>query len=92
MSRSLWIPAFISLILLSLTTAGFAQSRGTSMDQVRAMRGEPLEVRGPVGDPPITRWIYADEVLYFEYSLLLTRVPKDNQPQPVRTDGLRSKP
>ncbi len=92
MSRALWTPSIISLLLLSLSTSVFAQSRGMTMDQVRAMRGEPKQVQGPVGDPPITRWIYEDDVLYFEYSLLLTRVQQNNMPQPKRTDGLRIKP
>lgn len=40
--------------------------RGRSMEQVKANRGEPDEVRGPVGEPPITRWIYDDFTVYFE--------------------------
>lgn len=59
------------------------------MEDVRAERGEPTQVQGPVGDPPITRWIYPDESIYFEYGLLLTRVPNAGMPQLVRTDGLR---
>lgn len=92
MSRSFWFPTAISLILLALGTTVQAQSRGMTMDQVRAERGEPNAIQGPVGDPPITRWIYDEDVLYFEYSLLLTRVPQDNLPQPKRKDGLRIKP
>jgi len=92
MSRALRTPFVISLMLLFTGTSAFAQSRGMTMDQVRSLRGEPLQVQGPVGDPPITRWIYDDEIIYFEYSLLLTRVAQDNLPQPRRTDGLRITP
>lgn len=41
--------------------------RGASMDKVRAELGEPLSTSGPVGEPPITKWIYSDRVVVFEY-------------------------
>lgn len=66
-----------------------AQDRGMSMDQVREVRGEPSQVKGPVGDPPITQWHYADDILYFEYDKLLETVPKNNKPKLLRQEGLR---
>lgn len=43
--------------------------RGIEMSEVRAKKGEPREVQGPVGNPPITRWVYEDgETIVFEYS------------------------
>jgi hypothetical protein len=39
---------------------------GLSKSQVTARFGEPSEVRGPVGTPPITRWVYAQFTVYFE--------------------------
>lgn len=47
---------------------------GLSMDQVQQSYGEPQERMVPVGDPPITRWVYPDYTVYFEYSLVLTSV------------------
>jgi len=41
--------------------------RGTSMAQVEKQFGAPTERFAPVGQPPITRWVYADKVVYFEY-------------------------
>ena len=41
-------------------------TRGTSMSQVKAKYGEPEAVKGPVGKPPITRWLYPDYTVYFE--------------------------
>jgi len=50
------------------STNGVPRPRGgSSMAQVRAQYGEPTEVRGPVGDPPITRWIYPGYTAYFEH-------------------------
>ena len=41
--------------------------RGMTMDQVEKQFGAPTERFAPVGQPPITRWVYADKVVYFEY-------------------------
>lgn len=80
-----------ALLALTLTASlVHAQKRGMDMDQVRDVRGEPTEIKGPVGNPPITQWIYAGDILYFEYDKLLEIVPKDNKPQLLRRDGLRS--
>lgn len=46
-----------------------------TMDQVRSRFGPPDEERPAVGQPPITRWIYADYSVYFEYDRVLTAVP-----------------
>jgi hypothetical protein len=48
--------------------------RGMHKDQVRARFGEPREVKAPVGDPPITRWIYDGYTVYFEYSYVIQSV------------------
>ena len=42
-------------------------ARGTSMAQVERQFGAPAERHAAVGQPPITRWVYADKVVYFEY-------------------------
>ncbi len=41
--------------------------RGQSMAQVELQFGAPTERFAPVGQPPITRWVYADKIVYFEY-------------------------
>jgi len=48
--------------------------RGMNMDQVRAQFGEPREIKPPVGDPPITRWLYDGYTVYFEYSYVIQSV------------------
>ena len=40
---------------------------GTSMTQVKNRFGEPDSVKGPVGEPPITRWTYPAYSVYFEH-------------------------
>ena len=45
--------------------------RGISMDDVLAEFGEPDERYGPVGEPPITEWVYGSFRVYFEYELVL---------------------
>ncbi|MGB5201784.1 MAG: hypothetical protein WBN68_19655 [Sedimenticolaceae bacterium] len=42
-------------------------SRGASMPQVKAKYGEPEAVKGAVGEPPITRWVYPNYTVYFEH-------------------------
>ncbi|MGM0594168.1 MAG: hypothetical protein ACQETD_06495 [Pseudomonadota bacterium] len=49
--------------------------KGMPMEQVRQRYGQPLEVKPAVGDPPITRWVYDDYTVYFEYSSVIHSVP-----------------
>ena len=51
-------------------------SRGMSMAQVREQFGEPLQVWGPVGNPPITRWVYNRFVVHFEGEYVIHTVIK----------------
>jgi hypothetical protein len=49
------------------TTAVATPARGQTMAQVERQFGAPTERFAPVGQPPITRWVYADKIVYFEY-------------------------
>ena len=49
------------------TTSVAAPTRGMSMSQVEKQFGAPTERYAAVGQPPITRWVYTDKVVYFEY-------------------------
>lgn len=42
-------------------------SQGMSMQQVEQRFGVAQEQRSPVGDPPVTRWLYEDFTVFFEY-------------------------
>ena len=45
--------------------------RGISMDNVLTEFGEPDERFGPVGEPPITEWVYGSFRVYFEHQVVL---------------------
>jgi hypothetical protein len=45
--------------------------RGVSMDDVLNQFGEPEERFGPVGEPPITEWVYGSFRVYFEHQIVL---------------------
>lgn len=49
-------------------------SNGLTQVEVVQRYGEPLERRSPVGDPPITRWVYDGYSVYFEYDTVLESV------------------
>ena len=42
-------------------------TRGMSMAKVESSFGTPAEKFDAVGQPPITRWVYPNFVVYFEY-------------------------
>jgi hypothetical protein len=46
-------------------------TNGQSMQMVLAKFGEPNERVAPVGNPPITRWIYDEFTVYFERKLVV---------------------
>jgi len=51
-------------------------TRGMSQATVESTFGSPVSVEAPVGDPPITRWVYKDFIVYFEYNLVIHSVAK----------------
>lgn len=55
---------------------------GDSRQSVISAYGAPLSVRGPVGQPPITRWDYPAFRVYFEYDHVIHSVIP-GRPEPV---------
>ncbi|WP_323750693.1 hypothetical protein [Marinobacter sp.] len=51
-------------------------SNGMSQTSVRQRWGNPQDIRGPVGQPPISQWHYSDFVVYFERDLVMHAVVK----------------
>ena len=49
-------------------------SRGMHMDKVKQRFGDPVKEFATVGEPPITRWDYADYSVFFEYDMVLNTV------------------
>jgi len=48
--------------------------RGMTMKQVEKRFGIPKKKLPAVGDPPITRWVYKDYTVYFEYKYVIHAV------------------
>jgi hypothetical protein len=76
--RNLLISGTI-VILLSAWPAAAQQpqnipERGSTMDRVERDLGSPAEKVPAVGDPPISRWRYADFTVYFEHDRVLHTV------------------
>ena len=51
-------------------------TRGMTQARVEASYGAPQQVDGAVGDPPISKWHYANFVVYFEYDRVIHAVLK----------------
>ncbi len=45
--------------------------RGIDMNAVIIEFGQPDERYGPIGEPPITEWVYGGFRVYFEHDLVL---------------------
>lgn len=59
---------FLSAMLLAAPVmAADLPTQGMSMTAVQKQFGAPVQKTGPVGKPPITRWIYKDFTVVFEY-------------------------
>ncbi|NNL99483.1 MAG: hypothetical protein HKO62_01945 [Gammaproteobacteria bacterium] len=60
--------------------------RGMRSATVLERFGEPMSMTAPVGDPPISRWVYEDFTAYFEHDTVIHSVlrftPEVPQPEP----------
>lgn len=45
--------------------------RGMKQDRVQQQLGRPIEIIPAVGKPPISRWVYDDRIVYFEYTSVI---------------------
>ncbi|MCP3688118.1 MAG: hypothetical protein GY784_06870 [Gammaproteobacteria bacterium] len=85
MRNGLYFLALVSLLLApsvqadNLAIPGHKQSdqaqvmprRGIGMNAVIAEFGQPDERYGPIGEPPITEWVYGGFRVYFEDETVL---------------------
>ena len=73
------VPATADVLLLDAiesappnASSGVMRPRsGSSMATVRGGYGEPVSIKGPIGEPPITRWIFDDFTVYFEFDRVI---------------------
>jgi len=70
MRTKLTVCALLLAASLPLQAAELPAS-GMSMQAVERAYGTPLEKSGPVGQPPITRWVYDGFVVVFERSTVV---------------------
>ena len=49
-------------------------AHGMVMEQVLQQYGEPEQRLGPVGEPPISHWVYSDFIVYFEHQHVIHSV------------------
>jgi hypothetical protein len=49
-------------------------ANGMTKEAVRESYGDPAQRHAPVGDPPITRWVYDEYSVYFEHDLVIESV------------------
>lgn len=61
-------------------------AKGLSMAQVASQFGEPEERLQPRGQPPISRWIYGDFVVYFEAETVIHSVAKHRPQTSTKSD------
>ncbi|MBT8068223.1 MAG: hypothetical protein KJO09_13355 [Gammaproteobacteria bacterium] len=51
-------------------------TRGMTQASVESKFGSPVAIKAAVGEPPITRWEYADFVVFFEHDRVIHAVVK----------------
>lgn len=49
-------------------------AKGMSMTAVEQHYGTPVDKKSPVGEPPISRWIYDTFTVYFEHQYVIHSV------------------
>ena len=57
-----------------VSSVGTMPNRGMTMERVERAFGQPRQRLAPVGDPPITRWVYDGFTVYFEHHIVITSV------------------
>ncbi len=69
--------AVADTLLIDSTQSAATTARppaGASMDRVLQQFGEPQQRLGPVGEPPISHWVYPDFIVYFEHDRVIHAV------------------
>ncbi len=62
------------------TTTGIVRPEpGITMEDVVVQFGEPMGRTRPVGDPPVSRWIYEDFVVFFERERVIRAVVRKSR-------------
>jgi hypothetical protein len=90
------IIAMLATGLLGLSASLFAATelptRGMTQDAVRAKFGAPSRQVAPVGNPPISRWVYDDFTVYFEGKFSIHTVSHARTLTTPQTNGAETAP
>jgi hypothetical protein len=78
-----WILLPFTLLAFTCAQAADLPPQGMSMAKVLKHYGAPVKKSGPVGKPPITRWIYPDHTVVFEYKHVVQSVEMVNDGKPA---------
>jgi hypothetical protein len=84
MGKNLGILVLVAVFLVALSPGDLAPlvlldgkvPRGILKSEVLSLKGDPLRMTEPVGDPPISRWEYKDEIVVFEYDRVVDSFAK----------------
>jgi hypothetical protein len=74
-----WCPGGYADVMemgLIMPEADSAPKRGMFMTEVEQVFGVPESKVPAVGEPPISRWVYGDYVVYFEGAVVLYAVQR----------------
>jgi hypothetical protein len=84
MRTGLTLLALSSLLIMPSIIPGHSEGsqqvmpkRGFSMEAVLGKFGEPDQRFGPIGEPPITEWVYGSFRVYFEHRTVLHSIDLD---------------
>lgn len=84
MLKKITLTTLLASSLFSLSAFADLPATGTLQSAVIAEFGEPRDKTLPIGQPPITRWIYDGFTVVFEHDHVITsfsRIPKvENRP------------
>ena len=81
MKNWLLVPAL--LVSFGTVHAMDLPPQGMSMATVQKNYGAPISKKKAIGRPPITRWVYPDYTVIFEYKLVVQSVRMLKEESPV---------
>ncbi|MBN1377993.1 MAG: hypothetical protein JXA04_02025 [Gammaproteobacteria bacterium] len=88
--------ALASLLILHVCASASADNlyplRGATKNQIQEQYGQPQDIKGPVGDPPITRWNYSDFSVVFEYDRVLDAFPRNHELEKLPASSYAPRP
>lgn len=71
--------ASTALLLTNVAVAQNMPTKGATKQMVMANYGQPIKKHARVGKPPITRWVYSDFEVVFEYNHVIHAYQRLNE-------------